>query len=140
MDALPPDFWPRLALAVPAVWRLTHLLAREDGPFDLVARARATLGAGAWGRMFDCFHCLSLWVAAPLAPWLADGWTGIAVAWLALSGAACLCERWGGAPEVVLQPLPELAGHAVDDPDGQCRGQGRHDKEGDRDGMLRTTP
>ncbi len=136
MDALPPDVWPRLALAVPAAWRLTHLLAREDGPFDLVARVRALLGQGPWGRMFDCFHCLSLWVAAPLAPWLADGWAGTGVAWLALSGAACLCERLGGSPEVVVQPLPESAGHAVDDRDGQVQ----HDQRGEGDGMLRTTP
>ena len=61
------DFWPKLVLAILATWRLTHLLAREDGPADLIARARAALGDGAWGKMVDCFHCLSLWVAAPIS-------------------------------------------------------------------------
>ena len=39
-------FWARLVLAVLATWRLTHLLAREDGPADLVVRLRARLGTG----------------------------------------------------------------------------------------------
>lgn len=129
MDAvIATDFWPRLALAALAAWRLTHLLAYEDGPFDLVARARAALGRGPWSRMFDCFHCLSLWVAAPLSPWLANGAAGIAAAWLALSGLACLCERLG-QPGVVVQPLPEAAG-----PEAATEPKGEHD------GMLRTTP
>ena len=33
-------FWARLVLAVLATWRLTHLLAREDGPADLLVRLR----------------------------------------------------------------------------------------------------
>lgn len=123
-----PDFWPRLVLAILATWRLTHLLAHEDGPFDVIARARATLGQGRWGRMFDCFHCLSLWVAAPLAPWLTDSAAGTAVAWLALSGAACLCERLG-QPAVVMHALPNLE-EASADPTPQ----------GETHGMLRTTP
>ncbi len=40
------DFWPKLVLAILATWRLTHLLSREDGPVDLIARARAALGDG----------------------------------------------------------------------------------------------
>ena len=56
-----------LLLAVFATWRLSTLLARDDGPWDAIARLRATLGDGPWGRLLDCFHCVSLWVAAPLA-------------------------------------------------------------------------
>jgi len=112
------DFWPRLVLAILAAWRITHLLVREDGPGALLARLRATLGAGTWGAMFGCYYCMSLWVAAPLSLWVAtrpvDAW----IVWLALSGAACLCERIG-QPEVVVQPLPET-------------------NPGEIDGMLRT--
>lgn len=112
------DFWPRLVLAILATWRVTHLLVREDGPAATLARLRATLGPGAWGGMFACFYCMSLWVAAPLSLWVAtrplDAW----MVWLALSGAACLCERIG-QPEVVVQPLPET-------------------NLGEDDGMLRT--
>ena len=31
-------FWARLVLAVFATWRITNLLANEDGPADLIAR------------------------------------------------------------------------------------------------------
>jgi hypothetical protein len=111
------DFWPRLVLAALATWRLTHLLAREDGPANVIAWGRAALGSGLWGRMFDCFHCLSLWVAVPIAWWVTTTPLEAVMVWLALSGAACLCERLG-QPEVVVQPLHEL-------------------RPGDDDGMLR---
>jgi hypothetical protein len=91
------DFWPRLVLASLATWRLAHLLAREDGPFDLIARLRWWMGQG-------------LWVAAPLAWWVGGSlWEGVVV-WLALSGAACLCERFTERDDptpVLMQPLPE---------------------------------
>jgi hypothetical protein len=98
------DPWMRLVLAVLAVWRVSHLLAREDGPGQVLARLRARLGWGFWGRLMDCFYCLSVWVAAPLAPFVAHGPAQVLVAWLALSGGACLLERLGAAP-VTLAPL-----------------------------------
>ncbi len=85
-------FWPRLALAVLAAWRLTHLLAAEDGPFGLVLKLRLRLGNGAWGQLMDCPYCVSLWVALPLAPLLATDLLGWALGTLALSGAVCLLE------------------------------------------------
>lgn len=98
------DPWMRLVLAVLAVWRVTHLLAREDGPGEVLARLRAWLGWGFWGRLMDCFYCLSVWVAAPFAPFVARGLVEVVVAWLALSGGACLLERLG-VPPVTLAPL-----------------------------------
>lgn len=79
-----------------AVWRLTHLLHAEDGPWDLVARGRERLGAGALGRMAACFYCLSFWIALPFAFWVGDlagQWLAGLVAWPALSGAAIAVER-----------------------------------------------
>jgi hypothetical protein len=85
--------WLRVLLAVLAVWRITHLLAREDGPWDLVARLREGLGDGFWGGLADCFYCLSLWIALPFALLLASGWGERSLLWLALSGAAILLDR-----------------------------------------------
>ncbi len=76
-----------------ATWRVTHLITAEDGPFDIVARLRQAAGAGFFGQLMDCFYCASLWVAAPLAYWVADGWSTRVVTWLALSGGAILLER-----------------------------------------------
>lgn len=97
--------WIRLVLAVLATWRVTHLLAREDGPGDLFVGLRARLGRSFAGQLMDCFYCLSLWVAAPLAVFVTRSPADLAVAWLALSGAACLLERIGQQP-VSIQRLP----------------------------------
>jgi len=83
----------RVSVAVLAVWRMTHLLAAEDGPFDVFARLRRVLGTSWMGRLMDCFYCLSLWVSAPAA-WLAGRtWNERGWLWLALSGGAILLER-----------------------------------------------
>jgi hypothetical protein len=94
----------RLLLAVLATWRVTHLLALEDGPWDAVTRLRARLGAGMLGRLMDCFYCLSVWVAAPFAFFVARRPVEVLAVWLAVSGAACLLER-ATAPAVSLTPL-----------------------------------
>jgi hypothetical protein len=40
----------------------------------------------------DCFQCTSLWVAAPMAFYVARKPSDRAVAWLALSAGACILE------------------------------------------------
>ena len=88
----------RLLLGVLCVWRLTHLLQAEDGPWDLVVRLRRAAGDGFSGRLLDCFYCLSLWIAVPIA-W-AIGWsvTDSVLLCLAFSGGAILLERATSAP------------------------------------------
>ena len=82
--------WYMFLLSLLAVWRVSHLLSQEDGPFDLVIRFRKLFGQGFFGNLLDCFFCLSMWVALPFAVWLAADWKEGVVAWLALSGGACL--------------------------------------------------
>ena len=95
------EIWLRLLLSVLATWRVTHLLVHEDGPGDVVVRLRGALGQNFLGKAMDCFHCLSLWVAAPAALTVAQSLLGWVLAWLALSGAACLLERLGTAAAIV---------------------------------------
>ena len=85
--------WFRFVLGVLATWRIAHLFAEEDGPFDVVVRFRSVLGDGFFGRMLDCFYCLSMWVAAPVAFFVGRTPVELVFTWLALSGAACLLER-----------------------------------------------
>lgn len=73
-----------------AVWRITHLLSQEDGPFGLVFKFRKLFGQGFFGDLLDCFYCLSLWIAIPFAFYLGKAWLEGTIIWLALSGAACL--------------------------------------------------
>jgi hypothetical protein len=82
-----------LVLGSLAVWRITHLLANEDGPWDLVLRLRKAVGSGFLGQMMDCFYCLSVWVALPFAFGIANDWREGLLLWPALSGAAILLER-----------------------------------------------
>ncbi|MDA0165711.1 DUF1360 domain-containing protein [Solirubrobacter ginsenosidimutans] len=105
----------RFVLAALATWRVTHLLSEEDGPGDVVVRARARLGDSPAGALMDCFACMSVWVAAPLARTVAPRGADAALAWLALSGAACLLERIAAEP---------MAGTMIDT------------REGIADGML----
>ena len=56
----------------------------------------------------DCFECLSLWVAVPIAFFVSRKALDLLLVWLALSGAACLLERVGQEP-VVIQPNSEAA-------------------------------
>lgn len=111
--------WFAFVLGVCATWRVAHMLAHEDGPWDLVLRLRGAVGNGPFGRVLDCLYCLSLWIAAPIAFTIADDPIGWLIAWLALSGAACLLDRMVPAPPAVLQPI------AI---------------EGDEDELLRTEP
>ncbi|HEY2859734.1 MAG TPA: DUF1360 domain-containing protein [Terracidiphilus sp.] len=80
-------------MAALATWRLTHLLVREDGPADVIARTRERLGESQLGAMMDCFYCTSMWVALPFAFYAARKPAGRVAAWLALSGIACLMDE-----------------------------------------------
>jgi uncharacterized protein DUF1360 len=95
------SFWIRFVLAALATWRVTHLVASEDGPADMIARLRAYVGDSAVGRMLDCFGCLSLWVAIPMAFFVSREPIVLILSWLALSGAAFLLDRTKAEPLVV---------------------------------------
>jgi hypothetical protein len=73
-----------------AVWRITHLLSQEDGPFDLVIRFRKLFGHGFFGSLLDCFYCLSLWISVPFVFYLCSTWLEGIIVWFALSGGASL--------------------------------------------------
>jgi hypothetical protein len=84
-------YW--LLLGVLCVWRITHLLNVEDGPWDLFFRFRKIVGNGFWGKLLDCFYCLSVWVALPFAIWLGSEWKESLLLVFAFSAGAILLER-----------------------------------------------
>jgi Protein of unknown function (DUF1360) len=85
--------WFYFITSILAVWRLTHLLGKEDGPFDLIFLMRKKAGIGFFASLLDCFYCLSIWIALPFGIWLGPTWPEKLLMWLALSGAACLLEQ-----------------------------------------------
>jgi hypothetical protein len=101
-------------LAALATWRVTHLLASEDGPADLIVRFRVRLGNRFAGKLMDCFNCMSLWIAAPAALLVSRNPTECPLIWLALSGSACLLERVVKEPAGA-QPAWQLTEGGIND-------------------------
>ena len=88
----------KLLLGVLGVWRITHLLQGEDGPWEIVVRLRRRAGPGFFGGLLDCFACLSLWMSVPFAWSLGRDRRERALLWPALSAAAMLIERAAAPP------------------------------------------
>ncbi len=112
-------YW--LALGILAVWRVTHMLNAEDGPWDVWVRLRGRAGGRFWGALLDCFYCLSLWIAAPAAYWLGEGWKERLLLWPALSAGAILLERWTAERRAEQAPPPATYFEIREDDDGVLR-------------------
>ena len=109
-------YW--LVLGILCVWRITHLLQAEDGPWDLIVRIRKRLGASILGRLMDCFYCLSLWIAVPFAILLGETITEILMLWPSFSAGAILLERISNRDQEA------ITAHYIEDeedPDGMLR-------------------
>jgi hypothetical protein len=117
------DAFYSLALGALCVWRITHFLYAEDGPWDIMVHLRRKAGEGFWGKLLDCFYCLSVWIAAPFGLLLGHGWAHRCILWLAISAGASLLERAtdrGGTP-----PAPYI--EDKEDEDALLRPQERTD-------------
>ena len=81
-----------------ATWRISFLLAREEGPGGIFSWLRQSTADRFLGRLLRCVKCVSLWGAIPFAFYVADRWLDLAVVWLALSGVASLIDEATGPP------------------------------------------
>jgi hypothetical protein len=95
-----------VAVAALCVWRATHLLVAEDGPWRAIARLRRVAARVLPAGLFACFYCASLWVSVPIAVALAAGWRAQVLLALAASGGAILLERISTRPAVAEVPVP----------------------------------
>jgi lipoprotein signal peptidase len=75
------------------VWRLTHLISAEDGPFDLIIKVRKLAGNSFFGKLMDCFYCLSIWMGLLAALYMSRDAKEIVLLCLYYSGAAILLEK-----------------------------------------------
>jgi len=108
-------YW--LIIGTFSVWRVTHLLAAEDGPWQLMVRLRRRAGEGFFAELLDCFYCLSIWIAAPVAMLIGEGWREWILLWLGLSGSAIVLERLTRRCDLV----PARYIEDVEDDDGMLR-------------------
>jgi len=83
----------KFVLCALAIWRVTHLIVAEDGPWDVIVKVRVRLGDSQAGRAMDCFYCLSLWIAIPFTFVVARHIWDWLLCWLALSATASLLEQ-----------------------------------------------
>jgi hypothetical protein len=102
----------RFLLGLLSVWRITHLLSAEDGPWDVVIRLRRSAGEGFLGQLLDCFYCLSIWISGPLAIFLGEKPGERILLWPALSAGAILLERvtdqgYGELPALIVENSEE---------------------------------
>jgi hypothetical protein len=81
------------SLCALAIWRIAHLLAKENGPWNLIVRLRDNLGSGMWGQLMDSFYCWSFLISLLPSSWLSSSQMGFLIQWMALSAVACLLER-----------------------------------------------
>ena len=85
----------RFVLAGLATWRLSFLLAREDGPGRVFARLREKSGSGLLGELAGCVKCLGMWIALPFTLFVHEGgWAEFIVIWLALGAVPALIDEW----------------------------------------------
>ena len=95
---------PATALAGSEIlWLCYDTPVNENDESDteyVLGNLRRSAGTGQFGELLSCFYCLSLWIAAPFAWLLADGWRHRLLLWPALSAGAILLERIasGGEP------------------------------------------
>lgn len=75
------------------VWRLTHLISSEDGPFDIIFKIRRAIGNNFFGKLMDCFYCLSVWFGLACAFYTGGNAMEIIILTLYYSGVSILLER-----------------------------------------------
>lgn len=102
-----------LSVGALVVWRVTHLIQAEDGPWNVIVHLRRIVGESMLGSLMDCFHCLSLWVAAPVAYAIGSGCKERLWLWPALSGAAILLERFTDRSQPVMLPEQSVGSQSV---------------------------
>ncbi len=97
------SIWFRFILAVLGTWRITHLINKEDGPWDVIVKLRQKSEDGVLGQMMDCFKCTSLWTAIPFVFFIEGNIIERIVLWLAISGAAILINELISEPLIIEQ-------------------------------------
>lgn len=82
--------------AIFAVYRVAHLLATEEGPFEICTRWRNLWIKDDWiGRGMRCPLCIGFWLAWVAAVMIAPDWHSLFWYWLGIAGAQLFLYRLG---------------------------------------------
>lgn len=85
-------------LAALAAWRVSFLIARENGPGSVIAKFRQALGSSGKGSAMACVKCVGMWIAFPFAFFVGGTLLELGVIWLALAGVTALIDEWTKPP------------------------------------------
>ena len=83
-----------LVVVILGVWRLTSFICYDAGPFGLFSRARKILYQLRLGALVECFHCMSVWVAAAVVVTVYEPALSSLLLVVAVSGGTSLIERF----------------------------------------------
>lgn len=90
-----------LILGSLSVWRLTYMLQEESGPFAIFEKLRARIDRMSWkdGGVrdgFNCFYCLSVWIAILLVGlFLLSSWVFLTLTFiLSISAVAIFVNKF----------------------------------------------
>lgn len=91
--------WFFFSIAALATYRLSRLIADEEGPWSVFSKIRdATPEQTNLRRGIECIMCVSVWAAIPITAGLvAGGAIPLAFSplwWLALSSITVLIRKW----------------------------------------------
>ena len=115
------DSFYTFVIAALAVWRVTHLVSEEEGPWHVFAQLRRGIDGLFRTTAASCFYCASVWIAIPPALWMATGLVERLLLWLALSGAAIVLERATRTPVPAAQYFEHPAPIQGEEDDGMLR-------------------
>lgn len=91
----------RWVFAVFAVYRVSRMLALEEGPFSLFDRLRDSVGGDNWlSRGVNCPYCIGFYVAlaAALAVTERASAVELVMMWLSIAGAQTYLQATEGEP------------------------------------------
>lgn len=91
------------------VWRISSLLVREDGPYDVLAKVRHTagvrydeysraIGQNVIAKALTCVWCISIWVAGGAALFISDNVVNFLVNTLSMSAIAIIVNSFVDNP------------------------------------------
>lgn len=88
--------WLELALAIFAVYRLSHMIALEEGPMGLFAfiQEKTSKQSNWFERGMNCVLCLSWWIAAVPSLFLAKSGVQFILYWFGIAGAVLVLHKW----------------------------------------------
>jgi hypothetical protein len=85
-----------LILLALAVYRVSHMITREDGPFDLFSTWRDYVGQANWiGRGLHCILCVSYWLSTAAFFWTFEtvGILAALIYWHAVAGCVLILQK-----------------------------------------------